>query len=137
MLALTPFLDVAISHSRSLLYLCPKMYFCAKRASKIYPAQRNAAFHLQTFFDYDVTYRTLWYDLIYSTVRKWTIWEKNKPMETTMLLLSSGWLSSPGGLSGQEFKLFKLRYSILRIFNHIKHCLNLIHFWNGSPAISL
>ena len=37
--------------------------------------------------NYDVTNRKLQYDLIYSSVRKRTIWERNNPMETTILRL--------------------------------------------------
>ena len=68
------------------LYFCPKMYFCAKRASKIIvpPKEMQLSVSIGTFLTlHDVTFRKLKYDLIYSIVQKQTKIEQNNPMETT------------------------------------------------------
>ena len=64
----------------------PKKISWAKSVSKVIapPREMLLSFSIGTFLtNYDVTNRKHYLDLIYSIVRKRTIWEPNKSMETT------------------------------------------------------
>ena len=75
--------------------ICPKKFFCAKRASKIIvpPKEMLFSFSTGTFLtNNDVTNRKHKINLIYSIVQKRTIWKQNKSMETAPHNLP--WMSS-------------------------------------------
>ena len=65
-------------------------YFCAKRASKIIvlPKEMWLSFSIGTFLtNYDVINWKLLTKVMYSIVGKWTIWDQNNPLETTVFII--------------------------------------------------
>ena len=84
-----PIFSMSSPQTTIIIVFAQKCFSCPKSANKVIvrPKEMLLSLSIGTFLaNYDVTNRNHYIDLIYSIVQKWTIWERNKSMETSISL---------------------------------------------------